>query len=394
MLKDFLQQTSTKYSGMKQVYQCIFDQGPSTKATLLEQTGMKQTTLTRHLDYLLQEKYIDVAAYQASSGGRPPALYHINPNAGYMVGVDLSRMKSTVVLVNIEMEEIDHYTLNMTETHTGEKTLAEIDQAIQQLLQLHQIPRDKFLGIGIGTVGPLDRKRGMMLDTKGFMASGWRNFSLIDHLPSFQQEKIILENGANAATLHTYSQGELNELSILYCISGRGLRCGVLADGRLLKNETGDVSSFGEMIIDIKTRQTLSSLITYDYLLQEVNRRYLAETSSPFYPETFTKSLLMELLLDGLRQHDPIIEAVLLESAEVYGIGLANIVNIIQPDRVVLNSVLIQAYPSYYEKVVETAVKYIDRQERVPILFHQENDPEKAIANGAAAMIFKSFFPS
>ncbi|GAB2539474.1 ROK family transcriptional regulator [Gracilibacillus alcaliphilus] len=392
MLKDFLQQTSSKYHGMKLVYQYVYQHGPVTKTELVEKTGVKQTTVTRHLDYLLQNRLIKISEYQESSGGRPPALYQIVPDTGYIIGVDLSRMVSTIVLVNATLEEIDSFTFTMTEDHTPEKTLAIINHTMEQFLTTHHISRDQLLGIGIGAVGPLNRKKGMIMDTKGFMAPGWRQFSIMDHLPSFQSEKILLENGANVATLQAYMQQLQQEESILYCISGRGLRCGVLAEGRLLKNKTGDVSSFGEMIVDIERRQTLSSLITYDYLLQEVNRRYLEEKETPFYPEAFTKNTLMQTFFNQLQQKDSIVQEVVLRSAEVYGVGLANIINVLQPNQIILNSELVRKYPPYYDKIVETAKLYIDRKERVPIQFKQEKQKEKVIARGAATMIWQSYF--
>ncbi|MGN8648090.1 ROK family protein [Gracilibacillus sp. HCP3S3_G5_1] len=394
MLKYFLKQTSSKYNGMKQIYQYIHTNGPVTKATLVEQTQMKQTTVTRHLENLLAERFIQISQYEESSGGRPPALFEIEPNAGYIIGVDLSRIESTISLVNMSFEIVDSFTFAMTEKHTPSYTIQLIKERIEHFLEKHHISRDLLLGIGIGTVGPLDRENGVILEPEAFIASGWKNISILDELKSLQVEKVLLENGANVATLHTYSKGLTADPTILYCISGRGLRCGVLTEGHILKNKTGDASSFGEMIMDIKERRSLASFISYDYLLHEVNERYLRERSRPFSVKENENNQkeLMDLFKNALSAEDPIVQQVVLESAVTYGIGIANMVNVLHPDQVILSSELMETYPPYFNKIVDTAKQYIYRMELEPVQFKMEKEKKVTISTGAAILVFQSYF--
>ncbi len=394
MLKSFLEQTSAKYKGMKQVYQYIHANRPVTKAKIVEEIEMKQTTVARHLEYLVSEGFIKIAEYEESSGGRPPALYEIEPDAGFIIGVNLSRIESTIILVNMSFSEVDSFTFAMTEKHTPPYTLQLIKEKIEQLLEKHNISRDMLLGIGIGTVGPLDREKGIILEPDAFIASGWKNISVIDGLESFEDEKILLENGANVATLHEYMKGNILDQTILYCISGRGLRCGVLADGHILKNKTGDASSFGETIIDVNERRSLASFISYDYLLREVNKRYLNEKSFPFYHKEKgnNQKELMDQFMKALASEDPIVLEVVLESAVTYGIGIANVINILHPDKVILSSELIHTYPPYYEKIVASAKQYIYRMKREPVHFNKEDRNVNTISIGAAVLIFQSYF--
>lgn len=394
MLKYFLQQKSAKYQGMKQLYQQIHRHGPVTKAKLVENTEMKQTTVTRHLEYLLKEGFIRISEYEQSSGGRPPALFEIEPNAAYMIGIDLSRTESTVSLVNAAFEKIDQFTFQMTEFHTPEYTIQIIKEKIAVFLENHHLQKDDLLGIGVGTVGPLDREKGVILEPAGFIASGWQNVPLIDQLRNSKNEVILLENGANTATLYEYMQSNHQDQTILHCISGRGLRCGVLANGRILKTKAGDASSFGEMILDVTDRQSLSSLISYDYLLHETNKRYAKEKGKDFFHHRnkTRKQEQMEYFMQALEKDEPIAKGVLLDSAETYGMGLANMINILHPDKVVLSGELIHRFPSYYEKVTQTAKRYIYRIERKPVQFIQADRNESSISVGAAVLVFQTYF--
>ncbi|SFL41981.1 Sugar kinase of the NBD/HSP70 family, may contain an N-terminal HTH domain [Gracilibacillus orientalis] len=392
MLKYCLEQTSTKYMGMKQVYQYIHENGPITKAQLVDKMQMKQTTVNRYLENLLSDNIIKISHYQESSGGRPPALFEMEPNAGYIIGVELSRIESSITLVNMSFEIIESYTFVMTERHTPSYTIPIIIKKIEHFIEKYNISDDFLLGIGIGTVGPLDRENGVILDPNAFIAKGWKDISIIEELKKIKTDKILLENGANVATLHSAIKDNTKDKTILYCISGRGLRCGVLADGHILKNKTGDASSFGEMIIDVKNQRSLTSCISYDYLLKEVNKRYLDNELSEYFDVDGNQRELMDQLMDSLANENKIVREVVLESAQMYGVGIANIINILHPDQVVLSSELVKAYPPYYEKIVESAKEYIYRMDREPIHFLKESRSERTISIGAAVLIFQSYF--
>ncbi|UOQ46731.1 ROK family transcriptional regulator [Gracilibacillus caseinilyticus] len=389
MLKKFLQQSSTKYIAMKQIYYFLHQNGSTTKANLVEQLKMKQTTVNRHLEQLLKDQIIQIGQYEASSGGRPPSLFEVNPEAGFIIGIDLSRTKTTLTLVNSKFDDVDHYSFMMTEQHTPAHTISILAKQIKHLLDKHQISSDMVLGIGIGTVGPIDRIEGMILEPDAFIAEGWHHIPLVKELKEkVNIDTIRIENGANLAALMS---GHNCRDTILYCISGRGLRCGVVSNGSMIHNKTGDASSFGEMILDLHYGTSLASLISYDYLLKDVNRRYQEQHSRKFL-DFENKKDAMDQLLTALQQGDAIVQEAVSDSAFMYGIGIANMVNVLHPDKVVLNSELTIHYQPYYQKIVETAKQHIKRIEREPVSFTMEQQRDQIISLGACALVFQGYF--
>ncbi|UOQ86694.1 ROK family transcriptional regulator [Gracilibacillus salinarum] len=389
MLKNFLQQSSAKYITMKQIYYFLHQHGSSTKANLVEQLKMKQTTVSRHLEQLLSEKIIKFRTFGASSGGRPPAVFEVNPDAGYIIGIDLSRTKTTLTLANCKFSDIDHYSFKMNDKHTPAYTISLLAKQIKYLLDKHDISNDMVLGIGIGTVGPIDRIEGMILEPDAFIAEGWHHIPLVSELrKKVNIDTIQIENGANLAALMS---GQNCQDTILYCISGRGLRCGVVSNGSMIHNRTGDASSFGEMIIDVQNGTSLATLISYDYLLKEVNRRY-QEYHGRAFLDTDKKKDTMDQLLVALEQGDTIVQAAVSDSAFMYGIGIANMVNVLHPDKVVLNSELTIHYQPYYQKIIETAKQHIKRFEREPVTFTMEEQRDQVISLGACALVFQGYF--
>ncbi|MFZ4453866.1 ROK family protein [Salibacterium aidingense] len=379
MVEEILSRHSPKFHGMKEVYRCIHQKKRITKAELLERTRMKQTTVVRHLEALKQYGLIRVASFDDSSGGRPPALYAIESEAAFIIGIALSRVEATITIVNMSFEPVAEETFAMTEKHTPSLTIELLKKTIHSLLEDHHIMKNDILGIGIGTVGPLDREKGIMYP-EGFVAPGWHEVSIVEQMKEAFQTEIFLENGANTAALYESLSNQESRKTILYCISGWGLRCGVLMNGSIMQSRKGDASSFGEMIIDVPSGRTLSSCISYHHLAAEVSR--LMQTGE----RSENKNEIMEHVVNELKKGSPEIENVVLASAYYYGIGLANMINVLHPEIVVLNSDLMNIYPAYYDKVIQTAEAFIFQD----LTFQLAGNTENPISIGACVLTFQS----
>ncbi|SDH83366.1 ROK family transcriptional regulator [Alteribacillus bidgolensis] len=393
MVEEFLRQRSSKFNGMKEVYCCIHQHGLITKAELLKRTNMKQTTVVRHLDALIQYGLIRIEHYEESSGGRPPALYAIDPKAAFIIGIDLSRVETAITIVDMSFAPVANYTFQMTEDHTPAYTISVLKKEIAALLKDNEMEKKDILGIGLGTVGPLDRQKGIMYP-EAFVAPGWNEVPIVHEIKQAFQTDVFLENGANTAALYeSINNPEFNK-TILYCISGWGLRCGVLTNGTIMQSRKGDASSFGEMIIDTKSNRTLSSYISYNSILEEAEKKINAgEKTIHFYPEKYhKKNEKMDHLLHALMKGDPLIENVVLQSAYYFGVGIANMVNVLHPEVVVLNSDLIRIYPAFYEKVVKTAETFIFQLNKQHLHFHVAQPTANAVSIGACVLAFQSHF--
>src|SRR5690625_2104313 len=106
----------------------------------------------------------------------------------------------------------------MTINHGPETVINEIKLIINQFLNDFKIGMEELLGIGIGSVGPLDREKGVILNPEMFRDSSWSNVSIIEKLKESFPTLMILENGANTAALAEYETDDLDR-NILYCIS-------------------------------------------------------------------------------------------------------------------------------------------------------------------------------
>ncbi|MBS4194863.1 ROK family transcriptional regulator [Lederbergia citri] len=393
-MKEFLVQNLTKHHTLRKIYKLIYDHGPLTKADLQALTNLKHTTLVRIIDELLTSQLIAESGFAKSGGGRPPVLYEIVQNRGYIIAIDISRTHTTIALLDLKLSIIEKYTFSMTRDHTPEVVIESIVNAINLFMQLQDISKDDLIGIGIGSVGPLDREKGIILDPDSFPSVGWKHVPIVNVLEKFFSVNVLLENGANTAAFAEYLHSTIKGSDILYCISGVGLRCGMIVNGHVLQTKTGVASAFGHMIVDIEGKECICGkkgcLLSYTSL-DSMKTQIIEQISSGEKSiVSIDQELTFEHLINAAKAGDDIVKRVILNSAHYYGIGIANMINFMHPDQVLLNGPLIYEYQPYYEKIVTTAKKFMFHNDNV--IFNKGLLKEDAVIIGAAALLFKSFF--
>ena len=393
MFKAFLENSSAKNLVLKNIYWLIHQLGPVSKAELLEKTNLTQTTLGRMIAELLKHNWIrECGVMELNSAGRPPILYQIEPKCGYLIGIELTRLKADITLFDLSFQPLERKTFVLTSMHTPSLVIADLQRTIRDFMDKHQIAMEQLLGIGIGTIGVIDREKGMIIDPQPMFAPGWTNVPIVAQLKETFPVKIILENSSHAALLGEYQHvPQYND--VLYCFSGWEMGFGVITNGELIVARKGHRGSYGHMTIEVNGRQCVCGkkgcLVSYTSpyaILQEVIKRH---PSIEFTPEKLKKTQFYDII-NFLIQEKHITEQVIMESAYYFGVGLANIINVLHSELVILNGPLILQYPNYYEKVVQTTAEQVYEQGKVR--FSQGKLQDKAAMAGAAIHLFHSYF--
>ena len=106
-----------------------------------------------------------------------------------------------------------------------------IETVIAETIAETGAKRDDFAGVGIGSPGPLDRERGIVIVTPNL---GWRNFPLRDEVSKRVGLPATLDNDANCATLGEWWCGAAKGgRHVVGLTIGTGIGGGLILDGRL-----------------------------------------------------------------------------------------------------------------------------------------------------------------
>lgn len=385
-------------SAKRLIYNYTAQYGPLPKNELRHVVASSGSTLTRLLEEMVDQGLLSDEGLGPSSGGRRPTLYQINPRHNYIFGLEISRLYSALALFDMQMNPISSIQWRMDEAMDPEQLVNYVYANVQAFLRDHQIKRENVLGIGIGAVGPLDRERGMILEPLYFTAKGWKNVPICRMLEVRTGFNARLDNGANAALAgEHWSLREANLNHMLYVHAGVGLRSAMMSGGQIIRGSVDMEGAIGQMIIQLDGPRldnhgnygALEAFVSVQALEQQV--RSLIKTGRDHLLQQFRISIdqiSYDILLQALVSGDSMVQELFARSANHLGIGLANLINILHPERIVLGGALVSANQAYYDTAIENALKHTYYYPDYAPQFSKGLLREHAVAAGAALQLW------
>ena len=231
-----------------------------------------------------------------------------------------------------------------------------IDTVIAETIAETGAKRDDFAGVGIGSPGPLDRERGIVIVTPNL---GWRNFPLRDEVSNRVGLRASLDNDANCATLGEWWCGAAKGARHVVGLTiGTGIGGGLILDGRLFHGASDVAGEIGHTTIDSTGRRCKCG--NYGCLEAYASGPAIAERAREALaggePSVLTQlvnddltRITAQLVYDAAKKDDDVARQVVRETANFLGAGVANLLNIFNPDVVVIAGGVTQAGEPLFE---------------------------------------------
>jgi predicted NBD/HSP70 family sugar kinase len=382
----------------KEIFDRIRRQRVVSKTDLIEQSGMKVSTLTRSLEELESLGLISEAGLGESTGGRRPVLYQVDSDRLFVLGLDISRAASQLILCDLHMLKRDSESWSMSMDMTPQALIFCIVDTIERMMKKHGITKTDILGLGIGAVGPLDRLGGVILNPLHFPAEGWSDVPIKAILEAELDIPVVLDNGANAGIWAEYWADPSRQYEhLLYIRAGVGLRSAMISNGQLVYGAVDMEGSIGQMIIQsdgVRHRDrpnsygNLESYVSIHAIelqaisklkqgRQSIVRDWVNDIEQVDYPH----------LLRAVEHGDPLTVEIFTQAATYFGIGMANLLNILHPQKVILGGALLSANPLFFKVCTEVALSHTYYYPAYRVEFGIELEGEETLAIGAAMMV-------
>jgi glucokinase len=279
----------------------------------------------------------------------------------YIVGVDLG---GTNVVAGALLEDgSDVIALRTEPTRADQgaeavigRIVRMIDTVIAETIAQTGARRADIVGIGVGAPGPLDRERGIVVTTPNL---GWTNFPLRDVIAERTGVETRIDNDANCATLGEWWLGAARGArNVVGMTIGTGIGGGLILNGRLYHGSSDVAGEIGHTTIDVTGRRCKCG--NYGCLEAYASGPSIAERAREAIAGDHD-SLLGKLLggqlermtaatvYEAAKMGDEIAIDVVRETSRFLGAGVANLLNIFNPDVVVLAGGVTQAGDALFE---------------------------------------------
>lgn len=267
----------------------------------------------------------------------------------YIVGVDLGG--TNIVAGAMTADGSRHLAMRSIPTNAfagdegvAERIVALVEGVILDSMEQTDCARRDFIGIGVGAPGPLDRERGIVLVAPNL---GWRDFPLAQRIQSRLSLPTTLDNDANCATFGEWWQGAARGgRNVVGLTIGTGIGGGLILNGALYHGSSDMAGEIGHTTIDLNGRhckcgnygclEAYASAPAIATRAREVLVREEGESVIPTMVHGKFENITAQIVYDAAAAGDPIANEIVRDTARYLGVGVANLLNIFNPDIVVL----------------------------------------------------------
>ncbi|AZK45229.1 ROK family transcriptional regulator [Paenibacillus lentus] len=332
------------------VLDTIRQRQPLSRADIAATLGLNKATVSSLVSELIESQLVTEIGPGESSGGRKPTLLLFNGGAGYAIGVDIRVNDLFALLVDLEGNVIRERTVPLNDLSPDHA----LDQIRKMIIWLSKRAPDSpygIVGVGIGVPGLVNEKSQIVSAPN----LGWNNVSLHNLLASDFGENIHIDNEANAGAIgeRLYGAGR-DAANLIYLSIGVGIGSGMIVGGELYRGISNFSGEVGHMTVTENgplcrcgNRGCWETLASEKALLDRAAQRW-KHSSAASEEEGLAR------LLNMARKGDSDALALLQETGNHLGVGLANLVNILNPELIVIGNRLSMAGDLLQEPMLHT----------------------------------------
>jgi len=269
-----------------------------------------------------------------------------------LIGVDIGGTKTAVVLGRIAgnggLDVLDRAVFP-TAREGWRPVVAQIVESAREMLARHSGDRAKAFAVGVSCGGPLDSRAGVVLSPPNL--PGWDGVPITEEMERGLGAKAFLQNDANACALAEWRFGAGRGCrNMVFLTFGTGMGAGLIVDGRLyegtndLAGEIGHVRLAEDGPLGYGKRGSFESLCSGSGIAKlaraEAARLFAGGETPAFCPDpAAVASITAQAVGDAAFAGDPVSRAILATSGRWLGRGLSILIDVLNPERIVIGSI-------------------------------------------------------
>ena len=359
--------------------------GPISRADIARETALQRSTISLIVDELRLDGLVEEVSGE-STGGRPPSLLSLRTADAVAIGVDLGTVKTVIAssdLAGRVLEQEEFPTDNDVK-----KTIAAIVHSAQRLIGKNS---GTIEGIGISLPGLVDPETGNIF-VPHFR---WHDSPLAETLTRATSLPVSIDNDANAAALAElwFGRPEIREVrDFILVLVEAGVGTGIVINGQVYRGDGGTAGEFGHMTIGsgapvecaVGSRECWEAFASERAALARYQKLSRSNGSNDV---NFAN--LMDLALRGERNA----RTALKETARYLGIGIANLIQGLGPEAVIVGGPIARVWPVIVEDLKASVGSSICRGFPSTPIMESTLGPQPTLM-GALSLVLASKFAS
>jgi predicted NBD/HSP70 family sugar kinase len=314
----------------------LYRHGPLSRQELSRQTALSQASVSNMVSELLAEGLVEEAGVIESDGGRPRTLVRVAPRFAYVVGIDIGETRVQVELFDLSMTAVAKADHAITSARPAPAdVVSRALEGLDRVLREAGLGPESVLGVGVAVSGVVEQCADVVVDAQSL---GWRRVPLGAMLRAGTDIPVYIDNGAK-----TLGQAEMwfgagrGARHAVVALVGSGVGAAVVTDGVLYRGIGGSAGEWGHTTVSYGGRPCrcggrgcLEAYVGAGAVLDRY-RDANGGRSAPGVDAEFAFAALLAAAEESTAAAD-----VLTDTVGYLGAGLAALVNLYNPERIVL----------------------------------------------------------
>jgi len=318
----------------------IYSSGPLSRLELARQARVAPSHVSIVVREMIDKGLVIESGFVPSTGGRRSGLIHVNPDAAQLLGIDVGRTNTSILVADLAGKVLAREWFPTRPSQGRESLLGVLHAEVQA--RLARFPR--IAAIGLAHSGVVDPNAGKVLFWP--MVEGWKDTPLRAVFEDAYGLEVSVEDRVRAMVLAERRSGNLAGLhNFILVYVGTGIMSAIFVDGHLYGGRNGLAGELGHTTVvedgepcSCGNRGCLERLSSAAAIVGRVRAELASGSFSLLVPEGngSLENISIEEIVAAAQAHDRLAERVVAEAAQHLGIALASVVNLLNPESVIL----------------------------------------------------------
>jgi predicted NBD/HSP70 family sugar kinase len=294
------------------------------------------------IEELKAEKLVSETGYAPSTGGRRPLTYSISSDVMYVLSVAMDQYVTKIAIMDMQNNFVFPVEKILLTLPDNPKALTELSDHLSRVITSSGIPKEKFVGIGIGMPGFVNVEKGInysFLQLPG-------NESITDHLSGLIGVPVFIDNDSSLIALAEYYFGRAkNEKNAMVVNIGWGIGLGMILNGELFRGHDGFAGEFSHIPLFLNGKlcwcgkvgclETETSLML---MIESAKQGIASGRNSKLKSLAFDDlELAYEGIAKAVQQGDQFAAELFAKAGYNIGKGVAVLIHLFNPHKIILS---------------------------------------------------------
>jgi glucokinase-like ROK family protein len=334
-----------------------FTPGGISRVQLARRLNLTRAGITIIVNDLLESGCIREAESLSTKHGRPQIILEMNPQRGFVAGLDLGFSHLRIVITDFVARVVEEKEVPFEITWGPQTCLPKVDEMLKELVTKLGLATKDLLAVGMGVPGPIATEAGTVIAPP--IMPGWDRYPIRATAEKMWGCPVSLNNDAEMGALGEWAFGAgRGEQNLAYIKVGSGIGAGLLLDGKIYHGSTGSAGEIGHLTIEENgplcscgNRGCLEALTGGKAIAtqaQEAVRNGRRTQLSSIIP---VEKITAKDVAAAARRGDLIAQQILARAGSHLGVALAGVVNVFNPSVLVVGGGVAQTGDLFLEPV-------------------------------------------